>query len=176
MSKEFLPNMSACYKDKRVTVHIGDGFKFLPDHKNRYDVIITDSSDPVGPAEALFKAPYFTLLKEALREGGNMSTQAECLWVHLPLIRELKTTCSKTFPVAEYAFTTIPTCEFRLPGIVDNQTPRVKSVSWCVRRRRIAMSRRRFAQCPTPSTTTQTSTEAPSWLYRSSVERCSRMV
>lgn len=103
--------MSSCYKDKRVTVYIGDGFKFLPDHKNTYDVIITDSSDPVGPAEALFEAPYFTLLKESLRDGGNMSTQAECLWVHLPLIKELKETCKKTFPVSEYAFTTIPTCE-----------------------------------------------------------------
>lgn len=107
----FLPHMSACYADKRVTVHIGDGFKFLPEHRDEYDVIITDSSDPVGPAEALFQAPYFTLLKESLKEGGNMSTQAECIWLHLPLIKELKETCKKTFAVAEYAFTTIPTCE-----------------------------------------------------------------
>ena len=105
--------MSACYKDPRVTVFIGDGFKFLPEHKDSYDVIITDSSDPVGPAEALFQAPYFQLLKEALREGGHMSTQAECIWLHLPLIKELKETCKKTFAVAEYAFVTIPTCEFR---------------------------------------------------------------
>lgn len=109
VSKEFLPHMSACYKDPRVTVHIGDGFKFLPEHKDSYDVIITDSSDPVGPAEALFQAPYFTLLNESLRAGGNISTQAECIWMHLPLIKELKETCKKTFPVAEYAFTTIPT-------------------------------------------------------------------
>ncbi len=116
--------MSSCYKDKRITVHIGDGFKFLPDHKNSYDVIITDSSDPVGPAEALFKAPYFTLLKESLKDGGNMSTQAECLWVHLPLIKELKETCKKTFAVAEYAFTTIPTCESKSIGISADIRPR----------------------------------------------------
>ncbi|CAD6580672.1 MAG: hypothetical protein TREMPRED_002801 [Tremellales sp. Tagirdzhanova-0007] len=109
VSKEFLPKMSSCYEDRRVTVHIGDGFKFLPEHKDSYDVIITDSSDPVGPAEALFKAPYFNLLSESLKEGGNMSTQAECIWIHLPLIKTLKETCKKTFAVAEYAFTTIPT-------------------------------------------------------------------
>jgi hypothetical protein len=109
VSKEFLPHMSSCYKDSRVEVHIGDGFKFLPAHKDTYDVIITDSSDPVGPAEALFKPPYFQLLKEALKEGGHISTQAECIWNHLPLIKELKETCNKLFPVAEYAFTTIPT-------------------------------------------------------------------
>jgi spermidine synthase len=106
--------MSDCYKDSRVEVFIGDGFKFLPEKKNTYDVIITDSSDPVGPAEALFKAPYFQLLKEALREGGNISTQAECIWNHLPLIKELKETCNKTFAVADYAFTTIPTCKPRV--------------------------------------------------------------
>ncbi|WVQ95163.1 spermidine synthase [Kwoniella sp. CBS 9459] len=109
VSKQWLPIMSACYKDPRVEVHIGDGFKFLPEHKNEYDVIITDSSDPVGPAEALFKPPYFQLLKEALKENGHVSTQAECLWVHLPLIKELKETCSKLFPVVKYGYTTIPT-------------------------------------------------------------------
>ncbi|ODO11038.1 spermidine synthase [Cryptococcus amylolentus CBS 6273] len=109
VSKQWLPIMSDCYKDPRVEVHIGDGFVFLPEHKNEYDVIITDSSDPVGPAEALFKPPYFQLLKEALKENGHVSTQAECLWVHLPLIKELKETCKKLFPVVNYGFTTIPT-------------------------------------------------------------------
>ncbi|KAK8854594.1 spermidine synthase [Kwoniella newhampshirensis] len=109
VSKQWLPIMSACYKDSRVEVHIGDGFKFLPEHKNEYDVIITDSSDPVGPAEALFKAPYFQLLHEALKEGGSVSTQAECIWMHLPLIKELRETCKKLFPVVDYAITTIPT-------------------------------------------------------------------
>jgi len=38
-------------------------------------VIITDSSDPEGPAEALFQKPYFQLLHDALREGGVITTQ-----------------------------------------------------------------------------------------------------
>jgi len=123
VSKQFLPEMSACYKDPRVTVHIGDGFKFLPEHKNEYDVIVTDSSDPVGPAEALFQAPYFQLLHDAMKEGGNMSTQAECIWIHLPLIKELKETCKKTFAVADYAFTTIPTCEHMCTHLGLRLTP-----------------------------------------------------
>ena len=116
VSKEYLPHMSSIFKDPRVTVFIGDGFKFLPEHENEYDVIITDSSDPVGPAAALFEAPYFTLLKKALKEGGHMSTQGESLWLHLPLIKELRETTKRLFPVAEYAYTTIPTCEFGLGG------------------------------------------------------------
>jgi len=45
------------------------------DYKNSFDVIITDSSDPEGPAEALFQKPYFQLLHDALREGGVITTQ-----------------------------------------------------------------------------------------------------
>lgn len=109
VSKMFLPTLSQCYEDPRVEVFIGDGFKFLPEHENEYDVIVTDSSDPVGPAAALFEAPYFTLLNKALKEGGHMSTQGESIWLHLPLIQELRETTKRIFPVAEYATSTIPT-------------------------------------------------------------------
>lgn len=44
-------------------------------HPNEFDVIITDSSDPVGPAENLFGKGYYELLKEALRTGGVLSSQ-----------------------------------------------------------------------------------------------------
>jgi predicted membrane-bound spermidine synthase len=58
-----------------VKTHIGDGFKFLEDYKDTFDVIITDSSDPEGPAESLFQKPYFQLLFGALKEGGVITTQ-----------------------------------------------------------------------------------------------------
>jgi len=101
--------MSALLESPKVEVYIGDGFKFLANNTSSYDVIITDSSDPVGPAEALFEKPYFQLLHEALTPGGNISTQAECLWLHLPLIESLRRTTLEVFETAEYAFTTIPT-------------------------------------------------------------------
>lgn len=67
--------MAAGYNHPKVKVHVGDGFKFLDDYKNTFDVIITDSSDPEGPAESLFQKPYFKLLHDALREGGVITTQ-----------------------------------------------------------------------------------------------------
>jgi hypothetical protein len=97
------------FESPKVEVFIGDGFKFLANNTSSYDVIITDSSDPVGPAEALFEKPYFQLLHDALAPGGNISTQAECLWLHLPLIETLRRTTLEVFETAEYAFTTIPT-------------------------------------------------------------------
>lgn len=75
LSKEYLPGMSEGFKHPKVKVHVGDGFKFLDDYKNTFDVIITDSSDPEGPAESLFQKPYFQLMHDALREGGVITTQ-----------------------------------------------------------------------------------------------------
>ncbi|KAF9552169.1 spermidine synthase, partial [Agrocybe pediades] len=109
VSKIFLPHMSALLESPKVTVYIGDGFKFLADNEGTYDVIITDSSDPVGPAESLFQKPYFQLLHDALTPGGHISTQGECLWLHLDLIKNLRDMTSTLFAVSEYAYTTIPT-------------------------------------------------------------------
>ncbi|KAK4054746.1 saccharopine dehydrogenase (NADP+, L-glutamate-forming) [Microbotryomycetes sp. JL201] len=109
VSKKYLPHMAAGFNDPRVHVHIGDGFKFLEDKKGQFDVIITDSSDPVGPANALFEKPYFQLLKEALRPGGSISTQAECIWLHIGLIEKLVKMAKGLFPTVEYAYTSIPT-------------------------------------------------------------------
>ncbi|GAA5853441.1 hypothetical protein JCM8547_002458 [Rhodosporidiobolus lusitaniae] len=109
VSKLYLPHMAKGYDDPRVTLFIGDGFKFLNDYKNEFDVIITDSSDPVGPANSLFQKPYFQLLKESLREGGTISTQGECIWLHLPLIHDLMEMSRGLFAKAEFAYTSIPT-------------------------------------------------------------------
>ncbi|CAJ0747972.1 4405_t:CDS:10 [Entrophospora sp. SA101] len=98
LSKKYLPDMAVGFSHPRVTIHIGDGFPYLKDKQNTFDVIITDSSDPV--AESLFQAEYFGLLKNALRE---------CQWLHLPLISEVQGYCRSVFKVVDYAFTTIPT-------------------------------------------------------------------
>lgn len=109
VSKEYLPEMAKAYNDPRVKVHIGDGFKFLDEYKNTFDVIVTDSSDPEGPAESLFQTPYFQLLHDALTEDGVITTQAENIWLHMPIIKKLKADCKTIFPIAEYAYTMIPT-------------------------------------------------------------------
>lgn len=101
--------MSQLLLDPKVTVHIGCGFKFLEKNTSSYDVIITDSSDPVGPAASLFQKSYFQLLHDALTPGGHISTQAECLWLHAKFIKGLQLSTKEIFTVAEYAFTTIPT-------------------------------------------------------------------
>jgi len=56
VSKKYLPNMSKGFSNPKLNLIIGDGFKFMEEHQNEFDVIITDSSDPIGKAcSALIK-------------------------------------------------------------------------------------------------------------------------
>jgi spermidine synthase len=75
VSKKYLPGMAIGFQHPNAHTHVGDGFEFLKNRQNEFDVIITDSSDPEGPAESLFQKPYFELLKSALRDGGVITTQ-----------------------------------------------------------------------------------------------------
>lgn len=108
-SKKYLPSLAQGYNDPRVKVHIMDGAKFLDEHQDQYDVIITDSSDPIGPASVLFETPFYNAMYKSLRDGGIVCTQGECVWLHLDLIRPLVSSIAKTYSTVEYAYTTIPT-------------------------------------------------------------------
>ena len=48
MCKKHLPNMAKGYSSPKLTQYIGDGFEYMRQHENEFDVVITDSSDPVG--------------------------------------------------------------------------------------------------------------------------------
>lgn len=109
VSKKYLPQLAKGFDDKRVKVFVEDGCKFLEKYKNEFDVIIVDSSDPIGPAEVLFEKPFYVNMKNALKEGGIVSTQAECMWLHLDIIKKLIKESREIYPVVEYAYTTMPT-------------------------------------------------------------------
>jgi len=109
ISKKYLPTTAQGFNDKRVTVHVGDGAAFMKDRKGEFDIIIVDSSDPVGPAETLFQASFYECMKEALTLDGIACCQGECLWLHLELIKGLLNFSRKMFAYAEYGCTMIPT-------------------------------------------------------------------
>jgi spermidine synthase len=76
----------------------------------QYDVIICDSSDPIGPADVLFQPEFFLSLKNALNPtNGIICTQGECLWLHMDLIENVSKELKHIFPKVNYAYTTIPT-------------------------------------------------------------------
>ena len=56
---EYLPDVSGKLLDKKVTIHIDDGLRYVRSCENQYDLIIVDSTDPVGPGEGLFTKEFY---------------------------------------------------------------------------------------------------------------------
>lgn len=76
MAKEYLPNHSAgAFDDKRAHVVIADGMDYVRETEDRFDVIISDSTDPIGPGEVLFSDDFYAQCKRILNEGGVIATQ-----------------------------------------------------------------------------------------------------
>ena len=108
VSKKYLPSMAKGFDDPRVKVNIMDGAEFMKENQSAFDVIITDSSDPVGPACVLFETPFYKAMHGSLRDGGIICTQGECVWLHVDLIQPLVKAISPLFSKVEYAYCTIP--------------------------------------------------------------------
>ncbi|XP_014474915.1 PREDICTED: spermidine synthase isoform X2 [Dinoponera quadriceps] len=109
VSKKYLPHLSSSLQDPKVSIVIEDGFEFLERHVGEFDVIITDSSDPKGPALCLFEKPYYELLAAALKPGGIIASQATTVWDCLPQVERTYKHCKAVFPVTAYAVTSVPT-------------------------------------------------------------------
>jgi len=109
VSKKHLPFMAEGFSSPKLSLHIGDGNEFMSKHNKFFDIIITDSSDPIGPAECLFQRAYYESMKKALRPGGIVCCQCESMWFNLDLIKKMVGFCKTMFPRVAYAYTTIPT-------------------------------------------------------------------
>jgi spermidine synthase len=109
VSKEFLPGLACGFDDPRVKIHINDGDTFLKDKIYAYDVIIVDSSDPIGPGEALFEKPFYQKLKKALKPGGLIATQGESFFLHKDCVANLIRITRELFVNQAYANILVPT-------------------------------------------------------------------
>lgn len=75
-SKEYLPMLSqGAFDDQRLTLVINDGAAFMRDTQDKFDVIIVDSTDPIGPGEVLFTDTFYGHAARALTEEGIIVTQ-----------------------------------------------------------------------------------------------------
>ncbi|MEQ8441053.1 MAG: polyamine aminopropyltransferase [Alphaproteobacteria bacterium] len=73
---EHLPNHSAgAFDNPRLDLVITDGAKFVQETDRRFDVIIVDSTDPIGPGAVLFTAEFYAGCKRCLTDGGIVVTQ-----------------------------------------------------------------------------------------------------
>lgn len=90
VSEQFFPELCASNHDPRAHLHFADGIKWIADAKpSSYDVIIVDSTDPVGPAAGLFSSEFYKTCLKALRPRGIVVGQSESPLFHAKLIKSM---------------------------------------------------------------------------------------
>ncbi len=108
-AKEFLPNIAHALTDSRVDVQVADGVKHIHDHKGEYDVIMVDSTEPVGPAVGLFEKGFYQGIYDALKEDGILVAQTESPWFNRDLIKRVFRDMKSIFPITRLYTVSIPT-------------------------------------------------------------------
>ena len=76
LAVKYLPEISnGAFDDERTDLIITDGVKFVGETDKRFDVIIVDSTDPIGPGEVLFSESFYADCHRCLKDGGVLVTQ-----------------------------------------------------------------------------------------------------
>jgi spermidine synthase len=85
-SEKFFPELCESNHDPRAGLHFTDGLKWVKEASpGSYDVIIVDSTDPIGPAEGLFGVNFYRDCLNSLSEEGILVHQSESPLLHLKL-------------------------------------------------------------------------------------------
>ena len=108
-SKQYLPSIAGMLEDPRVEVKVDDGFMHIAQSENEYDVIMVDSTEPVGPAVNLFTKGFYEGISKALREDGVFVAQTDNPWFHQQLIQTVFRDVKETFPITRLYTANIPT-------------------------------------------------------------------
>jgi len=107
--KEYFPDVSREFSNPKVEVLYDDGARFVAETGNEYDIIIVDSSDPIGPAEVLFQKPFHQNIHDRLAHDGILISQTESPFYNQDTIRKVFKNLKTIFPVAELYTAYIPT-------------------------------------------------------------------
>ncbi|NKF22036.1 polyamine aminopropyltransferase [Solimonas marina] len=92
LSEQYFPELCDKNDDPRATLFFGDGIQWMKDvAPGSVDLIIIDSTDPVGPAEGLFGKRFYLDCIQALKPDGMLVQQSESPLLHLELITEMHT-------------------------------------------------------------------------------------
>ena len=108
---EFLPGMAAAIDGRhpKVKVRVADGLAYIREHLDAFDVILVDSTDPIGPAVGLFEEDFYRLVFAALKADGIMVAQSESPFYHAEIQRNMYRNLRSVFPVVEMYQAFIPT-------------------------------------------------------------------
>ena len=108
-SKKYLPHIAQGLTDPRVHVIVGDGIAHVNESVGKYDVIVVDSTEPVGAAVGLFSQDFYTSIYRALKKDGMMVAQTESPFFNRELITTTFARIHGVFPLTELYLASIPT-------------------------------------------------------------------
>jgi spermidine synthase len=107
--KEYFPSISHGLDSPKVRIHITDGIEFVRNCRSEYEVIIIDSTDPIGPGEGLFTEAFYQNAFHALTEEGLLVAQGESPFLYKHIVVPLHQKLRRTFPVSTMYLAFIPT-------------------------------------------------------------------
>ena len=108
-SKKFLPTIAGKLDDPRVKIFVEDAIEYIKDKKACYDVVLIDSTDPMGPGEGLFTDEFYTNIKESLKKGGIVVAQSESPFAQQKEMRMMYRLLHKVFKTVKPYAGPIPT-------------------------------------------------------------------
>jgi spermidine synthase len=112
LCKKYFGEVNAkAFKDKRMVIEAADAFEYLgrKSSRNRFDLIIADRPDPVGPGKALFGETFYDRVKGALRKGGYATFQTGVPFYQPWEITEALEELSQFFSRSGLYLTVVPT-------------------------------------------------------------------
>lgn len=108
-ARSYLPDISSALDDPRVEIMVGDGIAHIRARRNAYDIVIIDSTEPVGAAVGLFSQDFYRAIDEALTEDGILVAQTESPYVNASLIEQSFRYIQGVFPISRLYLTCVPT-------------------------------------------------------------------
>ncbi|MGN0689537.1 MAG: polyamine aminopropyltransferase [Oscillospiraceae bacterium] len=110
--REFFPDNARGLDDERVKIYYRDGLRFLRGKQDEYDLIINDSTDPLGYTAGLFTKEFYGSCYKALKEDGIMVYQhgSPFFDVDEESCRTMHRKAFKSFPISRVYQAHIPTC------------------------------------------------------------------
>jgi spermidine synthase len=109
--KHFAEVNKRAFRDRRLTVEIADAFEYLArkEARSRFDLIVGDRPDPIGPGKALFGETFYQRIKRALRPGGFATFQTGVPFYQPWEITEALKELQAYFPRSGLYLTVVPT-------------------------------------------------------------------
>lgn len=109
-AQRFLPDLAGSLADPRVTVRHVDGIAFVRAAADRsYDIVLVDSTDPVGAAQGLFDGTFYREVARVVGASGILVAQSESPLLHLELIAKMAQGMRAAFGHAQLYLTPVPT-------------------------------------------------------------------